>query len=69
MTARLAYSVPEAAEAVGVSESTIRRAIAATDPAKYPPPLDAGRHGPAGKYVIAAGDLKSWVQSLKRWAS
>jgi hypothetical protein len=52
MAARIAYSIPEAAEATGVSESSIRRAIASGDLiASYP----------TSKPVIAYDVLVAWI--------
>jgi hypothetical protein len=62
MTVRLAYSVAEAAEAVSMSIDTIRRAMKATDPAAFPPPLRAKRT--PKKTLILAQELDRWVDSL-----
>lgn len=56
----------DAAEAVGLSADTLRKAIKATDPNAFPPPLrakKAGHHEKAG-YYIAADDLREW---FARW--
>lgn len=65
---RIAYKIPAAAEQVSVSEATIRRAIHATDPAAYPPPLKAKRAGEDGKraeYRVLHSDLVEWAESLE----
>lgn len=52
---KLAYSISEAAEAIGQSPDTIRRAIARGDlAAKYP----------NSKPVILASELSDWLDSL-----
>ena len=52
---KLAYSIPEAAEAIGQSTDTIRRAIAKGDLAvKYP----------NSKPIVLASELGSWLESL-----
>ncbi|SEC89311.1 helix-turn-helix transcriptional regulator [Arthrobacter woluwensis] len=52
---KLAYSIPEAAEAIGQSTDTIRRSIARGDlSVKYP----------NSKPVILASELESWLDSL-----
>ena len=65
--ARIAYRLDEAAEAVGVSPMTIRRAIAATKPDAFPPPLRAKNVGTDRKrsYRISHVDLVAWFDSLK----
>lgn len=67
MTGRISYRLKEAAEATGVSEDVLRRAIKATDPRAYPPPLRAKRAGTDKKvtYLIPAAELTRWVDSLK----
>ena len=72
MSDKLAYTIDEAAEAVSVSVSTIRRAIKATDPRAFPPPLSAKRLGakstdkePRGDYRITRSALTAWVESLQ----
>lgn len=63
-------SLPEAAEEVGVSVDTLRRAIHATDPAQFPPPLAAKRMTKRGStdrnapYRIPASALQAWIDSL-----
>ena len=51
----VAYTIDQAAAAVGMSRQTIKRAIQATDPRTFPPPLRAKRAGtsPKAKYLIA----------------
>lgn len=59
----LAYDKRQAAEACGVSEDTIKKAIAAGG-------LRAKRSGTnedgdgVGKYLITAGALTAWLESL-----
>lgn len=66
--AKLSYSVAEAAAATGMSGDTIKRAIRATDYSKWPRPLKAKKAGdetsPNAPYLILAGDLQSWLDSL-----
>ena len=58
----------DAAAAVGVSEKTLRRALANTDPGKYPPPLiPDGRHGERGPFAFLASTLAAWVEELARF--
>lgn len=58
-TEKLSYTVSEAAEASGVSEKTIRRAIDAGDlPAYYP----------TNRPLVLVADLKSWVMTDRRSA-
>jgi len=56
----------EAAEEASVSVDTLRRAIRATDPNAYPPPLRAKRTGSERKpeYRIQASALEAWINSL-----
>ena len=67
MSDKLAYTIDEAAEAVSVSVATIRRAIAATDPRAFPPPLQAKRLGKEARapYRITRSALTAWVESLQ----
>lgn len=60
---KILLTVTEAAELVPWSVDVIRRAIRATDPAAFPPPLKAKR-GPRGQHVIRPADLESWAESL-----
>lgn len=59
----LAYGITDAAEAAGVSETLIRRALKATDPRAFPPPLRAKRVGNAhsAKQIILASELTKWL--------
>lgn len=61
---RVLLTVAEAAEATGCSQDTIRRAIRATDPQTFPPPLDA-KLGAKGRYLILPAALEAWAESLK----
>ncbi len=62
----LALSIAAAAKAVGQSPDTIKRAIRATDPDTFPPPLRAKRAGRAANaaYLIPVTELERWVASL-----
>lgn len=51
---RLAYTLSEAAEATGLSEKTLTRAIKAGD-------LAAGRTSEAGRYTITRDALTAWL--------
>ena len=64
---RLLYTLSEAAEQVSVSVPTLRRAIAATNPDAYPPPLRAKNAGSPKKpsYRIFHDELMAWAKSLK----
>lgn len=63
---KLAYSLREAADQTPYSVDTLRRAIAATDPKTFPPPLKAKRGGSERKpvYTIRHVDLVAWLDSL-----
>lgn len=64
---RIAYDIKQAAEQVSVSVDTIRRAIRATDPNAYPPPLPAKRMGSSDRkpsYRISHPALMAWFNSL-----
>lgn len=62
----LVYSVAEAAEITHMSQETIRKAIRATNPRSFPPPLRAKRVGlgPRAKHIVLATDLLAWLQIL-----
>jgi DNA-binding MurR/RpiR family transcriptional regulator len=64
---KILYTIPQAAEQVGVSPATISRAIKATDPNAYPPPLQAKNAGSDKKksYRIEHRALEAWADSLK----
>lgn len=64
---RILYSLEDAAAQVSQSVKTLRRAIASTDPASFPPPLNAKRQGdrPNAPYQILHDDLVAWARSLK----
>jgi transposase len=63
---KLAYSIAEAAAAIGVSADTIKKAIHSTSH-----PLAAKRTGkndkgePTGKYLILHDDLVAWLDGLE----
>ena len=63
---KIAYTLAEAADAASVSIDTLRRAIRATDPSVYPPPLRAKRTGTEKRpaYRIQAAELQAWIDSL-----
>lgn len=64
---QVAYTVREAADATGMSEHTIRRAIHATDPAAFPPPLVGAKRAGEGRnasYRIPAKALEAWIDSF-----
>lgn len=65
-TAKVAYTVTEAASAAGVSEAVIRRALHATDPAAWPPPLRSKRIGHAtnAPHLIPADWLRAWIDAF-----
>ena len=51
---KIAFNLVEAAQATGVSDKTIRRAVACGDlPVKYP----------TSRPVVMADDLRAWVES------
>jgi hypothetical protein len=53
---KLAYSIPEAAAAAGLSVASIRKAIDGKYlPQHYPPPID--------RPVILVTDLANWLES------
>ena len=64
---KIAYKLAEAADMVGVSEDTIRRAIRATKPGVYPPPLRAKNFGTDKKpsYRILHDVLMDWASAMK----
>lgn len=67
---RLAYRIKELAEVTPYSEDTIRRAIKATDPRVFPPPLEAGKDTKG--YLILATDAQTWLERIKattEWAA
>ncbi len=67
---QMVLTVDEAAAVAKCSRDTILRALHCTDPAAYPPPLAAaGRHGPAGAWLIWPTDLETWLRLLVRYAA
>lgn len=66
MSARLAYSLEQAAEATGLSADTIRRAIHSERHKLKAKRSGVDKHGlPAGKYVILHADLMEWLEGLE----
>lgn len=67
-TPKIAYTLAEAAEATSLSFDTIKRAVKATDPRTFPPPLPSYRAGSSGnaKHLVRAEDLDAWVASFPR---
>ena len=70
MSTRLAYSRKEAAEACGVSEDTIRRAInsgalRAKRTNGQSAKAASNKERPAGRYIITAKDLQAWLEGLE----
>lgn len=63
MSARLAYSVLEAAATTGLSKSTIERAINSGQLPCRTTSTDA-EGNPTGKRVILHADLESWLDRL-----
>ena len=62
----VAVDLAKAAAMTGVSQNTIRRAVKATDPNSFPPPLRARKvgNGPSAKLIFTTGDLAAWVESF-----
>lgn len=62
----VALPLAEAAAAVGLSVDTLKRAIHATDPTGFPPPLRAKRAGNASNagYLVLVSELERWVNSF-----
>lgn len=63
MTTKLAYSVAEAAESVGLSRATIERAIHAGHLPTRTTMVDADQN-PVGKRIILRSDLEAWLRRL-----
>lgn len=63
---KLAYSIPDAAAECSVSEAVVRRALKATDPQGFPPPLRAKRvgNGKSAKHLIGDVELRRWFSSF-----
>ena len=70
MTERLSYTVKEAAEVTGLSESFLKAAIHSSDPARRLPAKGASLRtkcmakGSASKFVILRGDLVAWLYGM-----
>lgn len=61
---RRALTVKEAASLTPFSEDTLDKAIKATDPTVFPPPLRAKRDS-RGRRIILSRDLDAWLDSLQ----
>lgn len=61
---KAAMSLAEAAAETPFSIDTLRRALRATDPRTFPPPLRAKRDS-KGRHVVLAGELQRWLDSLE----
>ncbi|MDM8086316.1 hypothetical protein QUV83_16195 [Cellulomonas cellasea] len=53
----------DAAAETPYDEKTLRKAIRATDPTVFPPPLRA-KTGSRGEYLITDTALREWIDSL-----
>lgn len=60
---KAAYTLEELAEVTPWSVSTFRRALKATNPREFPPPLTAKRDS-KGKQAILHTELQRWLESL-----
>lgn len=56
-------SLAEVAEQTPWKVDTIRKAVRATDPNTFPPPLKA-KIGPKGQYVVRREDFEAWIDGL-----
>jgi predicted DNA-binding transcriptional regulator AlpA len=63
MSDRRLLTLPEAAALVPFSVDTLRRAVNATSPDTFPPPL-RGKKDSKGRYLIRSVDLDAWIDSL-----
>ena len=63
LSERLALTVKEAAELTPFSPDTLERAIKATDPTVFPPPLPAKRDS-RGRRIVLTRDLAAWLDAL-----
>lgn len=61
---RRLYRMKHLVEATDYSDDTIRRAIKATDPTRFPPPLEAGKD--ARGYFVLPHDLDAWLEAIKQ---
>lgn len=62
----IAYKLADAAKVAGQSVDTLKRAINATDPTAFPPPLRAKRQGNAknAAVLVLAADLEAWLRAF-----
>jgi hypothetical protein len=58
-----AFRLADAAARTPFSVPTLRRAIQATDPTAFPPPLRAKKDS-KGRLIILPRDLEEWLDSL-----
>jgi hypothetical protein len=64
---RILYGIEDAAAQVSVDTKTLRRAIQATDPTAFPPPLVGAKRNGSGKnakYLIPHDALVAWAALL-----
>ena len=61
---KIAYTVPEAAEAVGVSDKTIYIAINRGHLPARRKPLPDGTPNEKGKFLILHADLIAWISEM-----
>jgi predicted DNA-binding transcriptional regulator AlpA len=60
------FRIAGAVEYTGQSESTIRRAVHATDPTAFPPPLKAKKQGthPKAPLQFLRRELDAWLEQF-----
>lgn len=61
---KLGYSVRDLADATPYSQDTIRRALRATDPHTFPPPL-TGEQDMSGKWLILREHAEQWLRAIQ----
>lgn len=61
---KFSYTIPEAAEATGISEKAIRAAIQARSLPARRQPTPEGEFNERGKFLILADDLMAYVAEM-----
>lgn len=61
---KLGYSVKDLADATPYSQDTIRRALRATDPTVFPPPL-MGEQDQSGRWLILRAQAEDWLRAIQ----